>query len=104
MVRTANRLKQRWMNWFFQIILQDQAKKSSNDFAVIISFNGMNYIKDKFNALSEKTKNDLEMLRVQLETHTHDGILNIILTHFPEQNKLSIHTKHSRTLDWVNDC
>ena len=87
----------------FSNFLAITGKKSSNDFAVTISFNGMNYIKDKFNALSEKTKNDLELLRAQLEAHTRDGVLNIIRTHFSKYINVPDTDIHGSVPDWHND-
>ena len=75
-------------------------KKSSNNFAVIISFNG---IKDRFKALPEKTKNNLERIREELETHTSVEILNIIRTHFSEYTDLPDTDRHGSTPDWHND-
>ena len=63
----------------------------------------MNYIKDKFNALSEKTKNDLELLRAQLEAHTRDGVLNIIRTHFSKYINVPDTDIHGSVPDWHND-
>ena len=64
--------------------LKISGKKSSNDFAIMISPAGMNHIKNKFNKLPEEIKNDLEHKREQWDTHTPAGILNVVYTHFPE--------------------
>ena len=88
----------------FSNFLAITGKKSSNSFATAISPSGMNYIKGKFNALSEKTKNDLERIRDELETHTPAGILNVIRTHFSEYIDSPYIDRHGSTPDWHNDA
>ena len=83
--------------------LNVSGKKVSNDFAIMISPDGMNHIKNKFNALPEEIKNDLEHKREQWDTHTPAGILNVVYTHFPEYLEKSRLKKRYQRLDWNND-
>lgn len=83
--------------------LEVSGKKISNDFAVQISPNGMNYIKNKFNELSNDIKKNLQHKREQWDTHSTQGILNIVYTHFPMYREKSVLKNRYGQLDWTDD-
>lgn len=77
--------------------------KRSNQFSISISPNGMNYIKDKFNELPNDVQTKLEKSREEWDTHTPDGILNVVYTHFPEYLENSVLKNRYEQLDWDDD-
>jgi uncharacterized protein YwgA len=83
--------------------LEVAGKKTSNDFAIQISPNGMSYIKNKFNQLSPEIQEDLQRKREQWDTHSPQGILNVVYTHFPEYLENSVLKNRYEQLDWTND-
>lgn len=87
----------------FSNYLDVRGKKSSNQFAIKISPVGMNYIKDKFNGLPLEIQEDLKKNRERWDTHTTEGILNVVYTHFPEYLENSVLKNRYEKLDWTND-
>lgn len=87
----------------FANYLEVKGKKTSNQFAIKISPVGMNYIKDKFSELPHEIQEDLKTNRERWDTHTAEGILNVVYTHFPEYLQNSVLKKRYQPLDWSND-
>lgn len=77
--------------------------KRSNQFSISISLQGMNYIKDKFNELPIELQEKLHISREEWDTHTPEGILNVVYTHFPEYLENSVLKNRYEQLDWEND-
>jgi len=77
--------------------------KRSNQFSINISPNGMNYIKDKFNELPKDIQEKLHKSREEWDTHTPEGILNVVYTHFPEYLKNSVLKNRYQVLDWNDE-
>jgi uncharacterized protein YwgA len=87
----------------FANYIEISGKKSSNQFSIRISPIGMNYIKDKFNSLPLKVQNELKQNRERWDTHTTEGILNVVYTHFPEYLENSVLKNRYEPLDWSDD-
>jgi uncharacterized protein YwgA len=87
----------------FSNYVEVSGKKTSNQFAIRISPIGMNYIKDKFNELPNEVQEELQKNRERWDTHTTDGILNVVYTHFPEYLENSVLKNRYQPLDWNND-
>lgn len=77
--------------------------KRSNQFSISISPSGMNYIKDKFNGLPNDVKMNLGKSREKWDTHTPQGILNLVYTHYPEYLENSVLKNRHPRLDWDDD-
>lgn len=77
--------------------------KRSNQFSINISPNGMNFIKDKFNELPTMVQEKLKKSREEWDTHTPEGILNVVYTHFPEYLENSILKNRYEQLDWDDE-
>lgn len=77
--------------------------KRSNQFSISISPNGMNYIKDKFNELPSNIQEKLEKSREEWDTHTPEGILNVVYTHYPDYLENSVLKNRYQPLDWDDD-
>jgi len=87
----------------FANYVEVRGKKTTNQFAIKISPIGMNYIKDKFGELPPEIQEDLKKNRERWDTHTTEGILNVVYTHFPEYLENSVLKNRYEHLDWSND-
>lgn len=78
-------------------------KKTTNDFAIELTNKGKQYIRTKFLELPDHIKERLRTKRLEWDTHSTQGILNLVYTNYDKYLEKSVLKKRFAKIDWDDE-
>jgi len=87
----------------FSNFISVSGDKRTNDFAIEITPDGMEYIKEKFKDVPVDVQERLKAKREEWDTHTTQGILKVVYTYYDEYLEKSVFKDRYKKINWEDE-